>query len=175
MRTRFLLAALTLTGAGASPLVAQEQPIQLALFAPVQIVPEQDAVGVVRLNLIYSVNRAVKYVDLGLVNVTTGGQSAGVQFAVVGVNRGSFTGFTHDVVAVTQGSYTGFQWGYLFTNATTGEGLQLGFVNTAQSWNGLQLGVVNYTQRLHGVQIGLINIIKVGGALPVLPIVNWSF
>jgi len=48
-------------------------------------------------------------------------------------------------------------------------------VNTARSWNGLQFGLVNYTQRLHGVQIGLINIIQQGGALPVLPIVNWSF
>lgn len=175
MRSHSMLGGLVLALAVAAPLAAQEQPVQLALFAPVQIVPEQDAVGVVRLNLIYSVNRAVKYVDVGLVNVTSGGQSAGVQFAVIGINRGSFTGFTHDVVTVTQGSYTGFQWGYLFTNAATGEGLQLGLVNTAQSWKGLQLGLVNYTQNLHGVQIGLINIIKVGGALPVLPIVNWSF
>ncbi len=170
-----LLAALTLTGAVACPLVAQEQPVQLALFAPVQIVPEHDAVGIVRLNLIYSVNRAVKYVDLGLVNVTTGGPSAGVQFSVVSVNKGSFTGWQgSSIVAVTQAEFTGFQ-SAPFTHAGKGEGLQYGLVNTADSWNGLQLGLVNYAQRLHGLQIGLINIIKVGGALPVLPIVNWSF
>ena len=56
-----------------------------------------------------------------------------------------------------------------------GEGVQWGLVNTAASWNGLQIGFVNYAERLHGVQIGLINIIKQGGVLPVLPIVNWSF
>ncbi len=174
MKMRAILPAMALAALAAAPLAAQEKPIQLALFNPVQIVPENEGVSVVRLNLIYSVNRSVKYVDLGLVNVTTGGTSSGVQWAAVGINKGSFTGWQAGAVSVTQGAFTGLQQGW-FTSAGQGEGLQWGLVNTATYWNGLQLGLVNYAQRLHGVQIGLVNIIKTGGQFPFFPIVNWSF
>ncbi len=174
MRSRSVVAVLAFVCAAATPLVAQQKPIQLALFTPVQIVPESQGVGVLRLNLIYSVNRSVQYVDLGLVNVTTGGASQGVQWAFVAINKGSFTGWQSSAVAVTHGRFVGLQDGW-FTSAQEGHGVQWGLVNTAARWNGLQIGLVNYTQRLHGVQIGLVNIIKQGGALPVLPIVNWSF
>jgi hypothetical protein len=174
MRTRCRVAVLALACAAATPLAAQQKPIQLALFTPVQLVPENQGVGVLRLNLIYSANRSVQYVDLGFVNVTTGGASQGVQWAFVAINKGSFTGWQAAGAAVTQGTFTGLQSGW-FTSARQGEGVQWGIVNTAVSWNGLQLGLVNYTQRLHGVQIGLINIIKQGGQFPVFPIVNWSF
>lgn len=171
----FPLAALSCGVAVAMPLAAQEQPIQLALFTPVQLVPERQGVSVVRLNLLYSVNRSVKYVDLGLINVTSGGPSSGVQWAVVAVNQGSFTGWQAGYLAsVTSGPFVGLQSG-AFTSARQGEGVQWGVVNTAASWNGLQFGLVNYAQRLHGVQVGLLNIIKHGGAFPVFPVVNWSF
>jgi hypothetical protein len=173
MRFRSLIVASTFAVAAATPLVAQ-QPIQIALFTPVQIVPENQSVTVLRFNFLYSVNRSVQYVDLGFVNVTSGGASQGVQWAAVSINKGSFTGWQASAIAVTQGPFLGLQSGW-FTSARQGEGVQWGLVNTAQSWNGLQFGLVNYTQRLHGVQIGLINIIQQGGALPVLPIVNWSF
>lgn len=173
MRMRSMVASALLAGAVAAPLAAQQKPIQLALFTPVQIVPENQGVGVLRLNLIYSVNRSVQYVDLGLVNVTTGGESRGVQWSFVGINKGAFTGWQSGFAAVTQGKFMGLQSGF-FTSAGDGEGLQYAGVNTAQRWNGLQLGLVNYAQRLHGVQIGLINIIKEGGQFPVFPIVNWS-
>ncbi len=175
MRGRSILGGLVLALAAAAPLAAQEQPVQLSLFTPVQIVPEKEGVSVLRLNLIYSVNASVKYFDWGLVNVTTGGgPSAGLQWAFVSINKGSFTGWQASAVAVTQGPFEGLQTGWV-TSAKIGQGVQWGVVNIAQSWKGLQLGLVNYTQNLHGVQVGLINIIKVGGALPVLPIVNWSF
>ena len=173
MTTRSLVAALSLAGALAAPLAAQ-QPIQIALFTPVQIVPESQSVTVLRINFLYSVNRSVQYVDLGFVNVTSGGASQGVQWAAVAINKGGFTGWQGASIAVTQGPFLGLQSG-LFTSARQGEGVQWGIVNTAASWNGLQFGLVNYTQRLKGVQIGLINIIQQGGAMPVLPIVNWSF
>ncbi len=174
MKVHAMLAAVTLATAVAMPAAAQEKPIQLALFTPVQIVPESQGVSAVRLNLIYSVNRSVKYVDLGLVNLTSGGPSAGVQWALVAINKGSFSGWQSAAAAVTQGPFTGLQSGW-FTSAQQGEGVQWGIVNTAASWNGLQFGLVNYTQRLHGLQIGLVNIIKTGGQFPVFPIVNWSF
>lgn len=174
MKIRGMLSVVALSVAAATPAVAQEKPIQLSLFTPVQIVPESQGVSVLRLNLIYSANRSVKYFDWGLVNVTTGGPSAGVQWALVAVNKGSFTGWQAAAGAVTKGPFVGLQSGW-FTSAQEGEGVQWGIVNTAASWNGLQFGLVNYTQRLHGLQIGLINIIKTGGQFPVFPIVNWSF
>lgn len=173
MSTRSLAAACVLACALAVPLAAQ-QPIQIALFTPVQIVPESQSVSVIRINFLYSVNRSVQYVDLGFVNLTSGGASQGVQWAAVAINKGSFTGWQAAAVAVTKGPFVGLQSGW-FTSARQGEGVQWGVVNTAQSWNGLQFGLVNYTQRLHGVQIGVVNIIRQGGQFPVFPIVNWSF
>jgi len=173
MTARSVCATLVLAGALAAPLAAQ-QPIQIALFTPVQIVPQDQSVGVIRINFLYSVNRSVQYVDLGFVNVTSGGASQGVQWAAVSINKGSFTGWQGGPVAVTQGQFRGLQSGW-FTSARQGEGVQWGLVNTAEYWNGLQFGLINYTQRLHGVQIGFINIIRQGGQFPVFPIVNWSF
>ncbi len=174
MKTRGMLATLALAAAAAAPLAAQEKPIQLALFTPVQIVPANEGVSAVRLTLIYSANTSVKYFDWGLVATTTGGPSAGVQWAFVSINKGPFTGWQASAVAITQNAFTGLQTGW-FTSARKGEGLQWGIVNTANYWNGLQLGLVNYAQQLHGVQIGLVNIIKTGGQFPVFPIINWSF
>jgi hypothetical protein len=158
----------------AAPLAAQDSPIQLSLFTPVQIVPEEKGVSAVRLNLIYSANAFVRGVDLGLVNTTTGGPSSGVQWAFVAINKGSFSGWQSAAVSITDGRFEGLQWSWV-NSAKEGEGLQLGFVNMATNWDGLQLGLVNYTERLHGVQVGLINIIKQDGQFPVFPIVNWSF
>jgi hypothetical protein len=157
----------------AAPLAAQGKPIQLSLVTPLQIVPEGQAVTAVRLNLIYSVNRSVEYVDLGLVNLTTGGHSQGVQWAAIAINGGSFTGWQSALAAITKQRFAGLQTGF-YTSAPEGQGVQWGGVNTSNNWNGLQLGVVNYAQRIDGLQIGLINIIKQGGQFPVFPIVNWG-
>lgn len=173
MKPRALQAAFALAVLLAAPLAAQS-PVQLSVFTPIQLVPEQQDVGLVRLNLVYSVNRSVKYVDVGLVNVTTGGASAGIQWAFVSVNQGAFTGWQVSAAAVTRGPFQGLQSGW-YTSAQRGEGLQWGVVNTAADWNGLQVGIVNIAQRLHGVQVGFVNIIKSGGQFPVFPIVNWSF
>jgi hypothetical protein len=174
MKTRDVVSVVALCALAAAPLAAQEKPIQLALFTPVQIVPQTQAVSAVRINLIYSVNTSVKYLDLGLVNVTTGGESQGVEWALVAINKGSFSGWQDGVAAITRGRFVGLQSGW-YTSAQDGKGVQWGLVNTAGHWHGLQVGLVNYTQTLHGLQIGLINIIKTGGQFPVFPIVNWSF
>ena len=157
----------------ATPLVAQDKPIQLSLFTPVQIVPEKQGVSAVRLNLIYSVNRSVKYVDLGLVNMTSGGPSSGIQWAAVAINKGTFTGWQSGFAAVTQARFEGLQTG-VFVSALEGQGLQWGGVTMSDNWKGLQLGIVNYAKRTSGVQVGLVNIIKEGGQFPVFPIVNWG-
>ncbi len=173
MRIRPMLAAAALAVVAAVPAAAQEKPIQIALFTPVQIVPENQGVSVIRLNFIYSVNKSVKYFDWGLVNMTSGGPSAGVQWAFISINKGSFTGWQSSLAAVTQGPFVGLQSGF-FTSAGQGEGVQWSAINTAANWRGLQFGLVNYAPQMHGVQIGLINIIKSGGQFPIFPIVNWG-
>ena len=155
------------------PLAAQQNPIQLALFTPIQIVPQTHGVSAVRLNLIYSVNQSVQYVDLGLVNVTNGGASKGIQWAAVAVNKGAFTGWQSGLAAVTQGRFEGLQTGFI-SMAHEGQGLQWSAVNMSDNWSGLQLAVVNYAKHTSGFQVGLVNIIKEGGQFPIFPIVNWG-
>ncbi len=172
--SRLFLAA-AFAAASAAPLAAQGRPVQLALFSPVQVVPEDRAVTAVRLSVLYTRNAAVRLVDLGLgYNRTTGGHSEGIQWALVAWNDGSFSGWQSSAVSITKGKFVGLQQGF-YSRAVNGEGLQWGLINTAEYWNGVQFGLVNYTQRMKGLQIGLVNVIRQGGAMPVLPIVNWSF
>jgi hypothetical protein len=144
----------------AQPVLAQEKPIQLSLFSPIQLVPEEDAISGVRLSLLYGKNKYVTGLDWGLVSHCTSGMSKGVQFGVVGYVEADFMGWQSSVVNYTKGNFEGFQWG---------------FVNYAGHANGLQLGFVNYAVSMKGLQVGLVNIIKQGGQFPVFPIVNWSF
>lgn len=139
---------------------AAERPVQLSLFAPLQIFPEGDDITFFRLNLIYGRNASVTGLDLGLVNHTTGSGSIGIQWGFVSFNKADFVGWQYNAVNVTEGDFKGFQWGV---------------VNYARSARGLQLGLVNYAESMYGLQIGLANIIRQGGVLPVMPIVNWSF
>ncbi len=143
-----------------APAAAENKPIQLALFSPIQLFPESDAISGIRLSLIYGKNTSVTGLDWGLVNHTTSGESVGWQLGIVGLAEADFKGWQDNWVNVVKGNF---------------EGLQLGVVNSADHAGGLQLGFVNYARTLNGLQIGLVNIIKQGGQFPVFPIVNWSF
>ena len=141
-------------------LLAQDNPFQLSLFDPIQIVPNNESINGVRLNLIYSKNANVTGFDWGLVNVTTGKQ-LGVQWGGVNITDGGVTGWQAGFVNVSRGNF---------------EGLQTSFVNYHDGhFNGLQFSVVNYAATLKGLQLGLINIIGSGGFLPVFPIFNFDF
>lgn len=142
------------------PLLAEQRPVQLSLFTPIQIFPEGDDIEIFRLNLIYGRNSSVSGLDLGLVNHTTGAGSVGFQFGAFSYNESEYTGWQNGFVTATNGDFKGFQWG---------------FINYARSARGFQLGFVNYVETMYGLQIGLANIIRQGGVFPVLPIVNWSF
>lgn len=142
------------------PAMAQQKPIQLSLFTPVQLFPETDAITGIRLNFLYGRNTTVVGLDLGLVNHTTTGLSKGLQTGLVGIVDSDFIGWQDNAVNVVKGNF---------------EGLQLGIVNHANYASGLQLGLVNYARSMKGLQIGLINIIGQGGQFPIFPIVNWSF
>ncbi len=139
---------------------AQEKPIQLALFNPVQIFPENTSIAGLRINLIYGKNASVTGLDWGFVNSTTGAQT-GIQFGAVNLTDGGFKGWQEGLVNVTKGNSVG---------------LQMGAVSYHQGhFNGLQFSIVNYAATLKGLQLGLINIIGKGGFLPVFPIFNFDF
>lgn len=139
---------------------AQEKPIQLSLFNPIQIFPESSSIAGLRFNLIYGKNANVTGLDLGLVNQTTGTQT-GVQWGGLNLNDGGFKGWQAGFVNITKGSSLGLQ--------TAAVNYHLGH------FNGLQFSIVNYAATLKGLQIGLINIIGKGGFLPVFPIFNFDF
>ncbi len=153
------LAALTLIFIY-TPVQAKNRPIQIALFTPLQIFPEEDAIAGIRFNLIYGRNVSITGLDLGLVNHTTTGKSTGIQFGIVNLVDSDFSGWQDSWVNVTKGKFEGFQ---------------SGIVNHSKNMRGFQLGLVNYAEIMKGLQVGLVNIIRQGGAFPVFPIVNWSF
>ena len=151
-----------------------DRPFEFALFSPIQVRSESDAIQVLRLSLIYGRNVSVKGLDVGLVARSTGGVSKGLQYALVGINDGDFVGWQNNGVSITRGQYTGLQTG-VYTDAARGEVVQIGFFNRARDVSGFQLGFVNYADNLYGLQIGLINVISSKEAFGVLPLVNWRF
>jgi hypothetical protein len=160
MKKYFYLLIFSLLISLPSVIYAQEKPIQLSLFNPIQIFPENTSIAGLRLNLIYGKNANVLGLDLGLVNQTTGSQS-GVQWGAVNLTDGGFKGWQSGYVNVSHGSSLG---------------LQTGFVNYHSGYfNGLQFSVVNYAETLKGLQLGLINIIGKGGFLPFMIIFNFDF
>ena len=144
----------------AQPTLAQEKPIQLGIFTPLQLVSKDQGVSGVRLSLIYCQNTRVSGLDYGFVNRATSGVSKGVQLGFIGIVDTDFKGWQDCGVNITKGNCEGLQWGV---------------VNYAGYVSGIQLGLVNYARSMHGLQIGFVNIIKQGGQFPVFPIVNWSF
>ena len=143
-----------------SEIIAQEKPIQLSLFNPVQIVPEDQSVKGFRFNLIYGKNAAVTGLDIGLVNITTALET-GIQLGLVSVTDGGFVGWQANFASISKGDSKGVQW----SSVNYHEG----------HFHGLQVAFVNYTDTMKGIQLGLINIINKGGFLPIFPFFNFSF
>jgi hypothetical protein len=141
-------------------LFAQESPVQLALFNPVQITPESNSIKGLRISFIYGKNKDVTGLDWGFVSHTTGNQ-VGIQWGGLGYNEGNFNGIQLNFINYTKGNFLGFQSGFVSYNS--------GKVN------GLQFSFFNYAATLNGVQLGLINVIGKGGFLPIFPIFNFSF
>jgi hypothetical protein len=139
---------------------AQSKPINIALFNPIQVFPEDNSITGLRINFIYGKNTSMTGLDWGLVN---------------GVGTGGFTGLQWGFVNLCDGNVTGMQGGLVNFVDKNVEGFQYGWVNKGEYVNGFQLGLVNYAGSMKGLQIGIVNIIKTGGQFPVFPIVNWSF
>lgn len=139
---------------------AQSRPVNIALFNPIQIFPEDNSIAGLRINLIYGKNVSMVGLDWGLIN---------------GVGSGGFTGLQFGLVNVCDGNVVGFQGGGLNLVDRNVEGFQWGWFNSGDHVSGFQLGLVNNARSMKGIQIGIINIIHTGGFMPVFPIVNWSF
>ena len=139
---------------------AQSKPINVALFNPVQIFPEDNSITGLRINLIYGKNVSMTGLDWGLVN---------------DVGTGGFTGLQWGIVNLSDGDVAGMQGGWVNYDKKNVEGFQYGWFNRGDYVNGFQLGLVNYAETMKGLQIGIVNFIHTGGQFPVFPIVNWSF
>lgn len=140
--------------------LTEEKAMQLSLFNPLQIRPEDTAIKYFRLNLIYGRNTSLVGLDLGLVNHLTAGESQSLQMGFANWVDADLKGLQYGSINVTKGTFTGWQWG---------------FINYSGHTKGFMLGVVNYSETMYGLQIGLINIIREGGMLPFFPIFNFSF
>lgn len=160
MNKKVYLLLLTIIISSISFINAQDKPIQIALFNPVQICPENTSIAGLRWDIIYGKNNNVLGLDFGLVNQTTGTQS-GAQWGFVNLVEGGFKGFESGFVNATKGNSLGLQGGFVNYHG--------GF------FNGVQIAVINYTETLKGLQLGLINIIGKGGFLPVFVLFNFDF
>lgn len=132
--------------------------LQLSLFAPAQIFPENYDVSGFRLNLIYGKNSNLRGFDLGLANHITG-QAEGFQLGLGNM----------------AGDMGGLQLG-LYNAISTSEGVcQLGIVNMARDIRGCQIGIFNMCDTINGVQIGLLNFINQSDFVIFCPIINAQF
>jgi hypothetical protein len=139
---------------------AQSKPINIALFNPIQIFPENNSIVGLRINLIYGKNVSMAGLDWGLINGVGSGGFSGIQLGFANICDGSFVGWQNGLLNITKGNVEGFQCGWY---------------NTGNHVSGFQLGLVNFAESMYGLQIGIINIIRSGGQFPVFPIINWSF
>jgi len=149
------------TGGGASPEQSSgsTKPIQLALIPEVQLVPEHESIGGLRLN-IYGCNQNVTGVDIGFVHET----------------KENFAGVGFGVVSLIHGEGRGLQLNCIYSEATKRmSGLQVGIFNHSGSMHGVQIGLVNIADDMTGIQIGLWNEIKTKEMWNVLPLFNAAF
>ena len=160
----------------APTLAMADGPVNLSLFAPIQIVKEDQSVTAFRFSLIYGKNASMTGLDISLVGMNTG-DFLGWSMVGVGMVDGNFTGFQNGwLAAITEGNMQGVQTGAYTKSGAGSSGVQFGLYNTASDFSGLMFGVVNVAETMRsGLQIGLINIIKNKEKLKLFPIVNWRF
>ncbi len=168
-----LLATLLVPGLAAAE--GGSGPVNVSLFAPIQLLDETQSVDAFRFSLIYGVNHDLTGLDISLVGVNKG-DVQGIQFTGIAMVEGDFTGAQIGLVNVTKGNMQGFQHAFVNTCSNGSSGFQWGLVNLADDFSGFQLGFVNITENMRsGLQIGLLNIIKNKEKFPILPLVNWRF
>jgi len=152
-------------------------PLQLSFYCPIQMVPEDNNVYGLRLNLPYGANHSVYGLDIGLWNVTNGDQY-GLQIGAIGVLRkGKTFGWNFaGIVNISSGNEKGVSFAGIY-NQSDGKitGLQFAScVSKAKHVTGLQFALVTYADDISGVQLGLLNICK-KSSIPFMFLINAKF
>lgn len=136
--------------------------VQLGLFAPLQIIPEDYAIYGLKLGMIYSSNRTLAGLDLGVCNETTE-THYGVSCSLLTLRQGDVYGLNiAGIMNLSKANETGWSMAGLYNEIKgTLRGVQVALLsNQAYQVKGLQLGLVNYTRNLTGVQLGILNFCK---------------
>jgi len=177
MGRKLIISALFVLGLLSILRAEDTKPLQLAIFNPCQLVPENESIKGVSLDLIYVVNNDVtgfSYTFFGVNKAT--GDVKGVEWGLGNWVEGSFHGWQDGFVNNVGARFVGLQAGML--NITKGDltGVQFGPVNWAEELvHGVQAGIFNYsTGRFIGLQGGLVNVSKGEFSGAALGIVNYA-
>jgi hypothetical protein len=141
----------------------------IGFFTPMQLPDEESAVKVFRLSTIYTYNRAVSGLDVGILCYS--GDANGMQAAWSNHADGIMNGLTIGLFNIAEVEMNGMQLGLYNRAGSDSEnvvaskkassvGLQWGWANCADAiFSGWQLGITNVSTTLFkGVQIGAVNI-----------------
>jgi hypothetical protein len=129
-------------------------PVQMGIWDPVQIFDRDYSIIGIRLNPFRGTNRSVMGADLGIWNQVED-ESWGLQLGLVN-QTGKLNG-SASADTPAKGRLVGLQIGYV-NGADTVWGPQLGLANLVrQKLIGLQLGVVNGQKEVAGIAVGLLN------------------
>ncbi|MDD5698267.1 MAG: hypothetical protein PHH77_06580 [Victivallaceae bacterium] len=144
--------------------------IELGFFPPVQFPCENTEINGFRFAAIYTYNKAINGLDIGL--LCDSGNANGLQIAVANRTAGIMNGLSLGLINVAEEEMNGVQIGGFVNQAgsdsldnagaryTTSYGWQCGFINCADSiFRGFQLGMVNISNTIFkGLQLGFINL-----------------
>ena len=149
----------TSSPAAAAPAQETFKPLQLALVPTIELVPQDQSVHGLRLN-IYGNNENVSGVDIGLVHET----------------KSRFSGVAFGLLSIVHGEARGLQFSGIYSGADASiSGLQVGMVNRSANIHGVQIGLANFADDMTGIQIGLWNEIKSKEKWQVFPLFNAAF
>lgn len=158
-------------------MAAEAKPVQLALFNPVQMVPESESIKGVSLALIYASNQDVTGLDFVFFGVNeVKGEGKGVGLGLGNWVEGLFHGWQAGFVNRVGARFVGLQSGMLDITIGDLTGAQMGMVNWTEGFvHGAQAGIFNYsTGRFIGAQLGAVNMAKGEFSGAALGIVNYA-
>ncbi|HOW42890.1 MAG TPA: hypothetical protein P5110_06480 [Candidatus Omnitrophota bacterium] len=178
MSKRILVVTLLVLAMAGAACAQDTKPLQLSLFNPIQMVPEDTSIKGVSLDLFYTVNADFTGFALSFLGVNKAtGNAAGVQWGLGNwVNDGYVHGLQSGIANLCGDRFVGLQSGWL--NITKGDltGVQLGLVNWTEGYfHGWQHGAFNYTVgRFVGLQSGLLNVSEGATSGANLGVVNYA-
>ncbi len=178
MRRKIFLAVFMVLAIAGSAMAADAKFLQLSLFNPIQLVPENEPIKGLGLDLFYTVNTDFTGLSWSFIGVNKAtGDVKGVQWGLGNwVNNGYVHGWQGGLANLCGDRFVGLQSGWL--NITKGDftGAQMGLVNWTEGYfHGWQNGAFNYTVgRFVGLQSGLVNMSKGESTGANLGLVNYA-